>query len=194
MEKINSNNFVNYLKEYNLKLTNQRSDTLDLAYVLKPCEPEYNLAKIAESLSISHSRPHRALNDSKITATLFQKLVKDSEELDPGIISKISEIASKSNWVLSYIFERLAAYRSFPPKNKKDERWIVYAKNIEASKINTDWYLWMHHTVNEVPKLKENKYLWQKEHSENLTGTSKSYKPAKISKSNKAKKYDTWKN
>ena len=79
-------------------------------------------------------------------------------------------------------------------KNKKDERWIVYAKNIEASKINTDWYLWMHHTVNEVPKLKESKYLWQKEHSENLTGTSKSYKPAKISKSNKAKKYDTWKN
>jgi len=66
--------------------------------------------------------------------------------------------------------------------------------DIEASKINTDWYLWMHHTVNEVPKLKENKYLWQKEHSENLTGTSKSYKPAKISKSNKAKKYDTWKN
>ena len=120
---------LGFLENNGIKLTNPRSDTLDLAYILKPCEPEYNLAKIAESLSISHSRPHRALNDAKITATLFQKLVKDSEELDPGIISKISEIASKSNWVLSYIFERLAAYRSFQPKNKKDE--------IDVRPINT---------------------------------------------------------
>ena len=78
-------------------------------------------------------------------------------------------------------------------KNKKDERWIVYAKNIEASKINTDWYLWMHHTVNEVPKLKTNKYLWQKKHSENLTGTENSYKPTKIKKNDVKKKYETWK-
>ena len=36
-------------------------------------------------------------------------------------------------------------------KNKYDERWIVYAGNVEASKINSDWYLWMHHTTNEIP-------------------------------------------
>ena len=39
----------------------------------------------------------------------------------------------------------------------------------------------------------EEKYLWQKKHTENLTGTSKSYKPNKISKSNDQKKYETWK-
>ena len=36
--------------------------------------------------------------------------------------------------------------------------------------------------------------IYGKKTLENLTGTSKSYKPGKISKSTKNKKYDTWKN
>ena len=78
-------------------------------------------------------------------------------------------------------------------KNKKDERWVVYSSNIEASKITSDWYLWIHHTVNEIPDDNKKKYSWQKEHSENLTGTIDSYKPNKISKINNKKKYETWK-
>ena len=78
--------------------------------------------------------------------------------------------------------------------SKKGERWVIYKNIIEATKITSDWYLWMHHTTNELPKINEkNKYLWQKKHSENLTGSSNSYKPNKISKNNYKKKYDTWK-
>ena len=78
--------------------------------------------------------------------------------------------------------------------SKKNERWVVYQDNIEASKITSDWYLWMHHTVNDLPKNKK-KHLWQKKHLENQTGSATSYKPSFISKLNKAKKkYDTWKN
>jgi NADH:ubiquinone oxidoreductase subunit len=52
----------------------------------------------------------------------------------------------------------------------------------------------MHHTINEPPKDKK-KYLWQKNHLENQTGTINSYKPNIISKlNNSKKKYDTWKN
>ena len=78
-------------------------------------------------------------------------------------------------------------------KNKKDERWVVYSNNIEASKISSQWFLWMHHTINEPPKKDQKKFLWQKEHLENQTGTINAYKPNKISKSNFTKKYDTWK-
>ena len=70
-------------------------------------------------------------------------------------------------------------------KSKKNERWVVYANNIDASKIDSDWFLWMHHTVNNIPNKDEKKHLWQKEHSENLTGTNKAYKPNKISKLSK---------
>ena len=68
-------------------------------------------------------------------------------------------------------------------KNSKNERWVIYSKEIEATKITSDWYLWMHHTTDIVPNFTEkNKYSWQKKHSENKTGTSESFKPTKIKK------------
>ena len=78
-------------------------------------------------------------------------------------------------------------------KNKKDERWVIYSNNIEATKITSDWYLWMHHTINNTPNENElKKFDWQKQHSENKTGTNKSHKPIKIKKDTLKKKYDTW--
>ena len=79
-------------------------------------------------------------------------------------------------------------------KNKKDDRWVVYSSEIEATKITSDWYLWMHHTIDKFPNENlEKKYKWQKKHSENKTGTNEKYEPVKISKNNIEKKYDTWK-
>jgi NADH dehydrogenase len=78
-------------------------------------------------------------------------------------------------------------------KNKNNERWVVYSTKIEATKITSDWYLWIHHTVDKIPNEKENKkYSWQKKHLENQTGTNNSYKPTKIKKNDIQKKYDTW--
>ena len=78
-------------------------------------------------------------------------------------------------------------------KNKKDDRWVVYSKNIESTKITSDWYLWMHHTIDNIPEKKEKKYSWQKKHQENQTGTDKSFQLVKIRKNNLKKKYETWK-
>ena len=78
-------------------------------------------------------------------------------------------------------------------KSKKDERWVIYSNIIEATKITSDWYLWMHHTIDKIPDSKETKYLWQKKHLENQTGTKNSFKPVKIRKSEISKKYETWK-
>jgi NADH:ubiquinone oxidoreductase subunit len=80
-------------------------------------------------------------------------------------------------------------------KSKKDQRWVVYKDNIEASKITSEWFLWIHHTINEIPNKQKKKYLWQKNHLENQTGSSNAYMPNQISKhNNKKKKYETWKN
>ena len=46
-------------------------------------------------------------------------------------------------------------------KNNKDERWVVYAKSVEATKITSDWYLWIHHTLDKIPDDKNKKYSWQ---------------------------------
>ncbi len=77
-------------------------------------------------------------------------------------------------------------------KNKQDERWVIYAHNIEATQITSDWFLWMHHTIDKVPDNNDPKYIWQKEHLENKTGSKESYKPIKIKKDKNLKKYETW--
>ena len=78
-------------------------------------------------------------------------------------------------------------------QNKSGKRWVIYSGNIEATKISSSWYLWIHHTIDKIPDDKDKKFLWQKEHSENKTGTDESYKPTKIKKNAIKKKYETWK-
>ena len=79
-------------------------------------------------------------------------------------------------------------------QSKKNERWVVYAKNIEATKITSEWYLWMHHTIDKIPEDKDKKkFSWQKDHLENKTGTKESFKPVKIKKDMIKKKYESWK-
>ena len=77
--------------------------------------------------------------------------------------------------------------------NKKGERWVIYSSDVEASKITSEWFLWMHHTVDKVPVNDEKKYFWQKKHRENKTGTKERYQPVKIKKNANKKKYETWK-
>ena len=43
-------------------------------------------------------------------------------------------------------------------KSKKDKRWVIYKDVIEATRITTEWYLWIHHTTNEIQSTKK-KYL-----------------------------------
>ena len=80
--------------------------------------------------------------------------------------------------------------------NSKGKRWVIYKNNVEASKIPAEWHLWIHFLTKNIPSDNPNKFLWQKKHEENLTGTKKAYKPAGSLASDlkkNMKKYETWK-
>ena len=65
---------------------------------------------------------------------------------------------------------------------------------IDASKIPTDWYSWIHHTPNVLENNQNpNKFTWQKPHKPNLTGTKEAYYPNK-DKDEPEKKYKSWLN
>ncbi len=80
-------------------------------------------------------------------------------------------------------------------ESRKGKRWVIYEGEIDASKINSDWYSWIHNISNNIPTEQgQKKFSWQKPHKDNKTGTKDSFKPNKISKDNKKfKKYETWK-
>jgi len=80
--------------------------------------------------------------------------------------------------------------------NSKGKRWVIYKNNIESSKIPPDWHLWIHSLTIKKPENIINKFAWQKEHEENLTGTKKAYKPEGsllLESKKNMKKYETWK-
>ena len=60
-------------------------------------------------------------------------------------------------------------------KSKNDERWVVYSKNIEATKITSDWFYGYTTQLIKFPVMKKKKFLWQKKHLENQTGTSNQF-------------------
>ena len=79
-------------------------------------------------------------------------------------------------------------------QNNKGKRWVIYNGEINASKIESDWYQWMHYQIDTSPsKIKVSKHSWQRPHSDNKTGTEKAYRPNKITNKKDFKKYESWK-
>ena len=86
-------------------------------------------------------------------------------------------------------------------KNSQDlnsKRWVIFNGEIEASKIPSHWHAWLHKTIEVPPINYKHKYVWQKVHKPNMTGTSEAYYPSShpLSKSkdnSTNKEYDTWK-
>ena len=79
-------------------------------------------------------------------------------------------------------------------QSKNGKRWVIYSGEIDASKIPSEWYSWIHFTKNRIEnKHKLEKYNWQKSHQSNQTGTENAYYPNRNNEQIK-KKYTSWKN
>ena len=98
--------------------------------------------------------------------------------------------------IKTVLFGKFVGKDSFGNKyyeNKNNKRWVIYADEIDASKIPVEWYSWIHHTPNKIEKKHDiEKYDWQKPHQPNLNGTDKAYYTNKKKNSIK-KKYKSWK-
>jgi len=58
-------------------------------------------------------------------------------------------------------------------------RWVIFADDIEATRVSPQWHGWLHHTFAETPTDKPlPRKDWEKPHQINLTGTEMAYAPA----------------
>lgn len=69
-----------------------------------------------------------------------------------------------------YYVERGAA------KGRRARRWVVYAGEVEASRVPPEWHAWLHYTADQ-PLSAEGARAWQKPHQVNKTGTGEAYLP-----------------
>jgi NADH:ubiquinone oxidoreductase subunit len=57
----------------------------------------------------------------------------------------------------------------------REERWVVYKGEAEASKVPAEWHAWLHHTVDEPITAPTRE--WHLPHLANMTGTAAAYVP-----------------
>ena len=56
------------------------------------------------------------------------------------------------------------------------KRWVIFNGEIEATRVNSDWHGWLHHSWDETPEARPLAHkTWEKPHQENLTGTALAY-------------------
>ena len=102
-------------------------------------------------------------------------------------------------FIYTLFFGKFIGFDQFGNKyysNSKGKRWVIYKDEIESSKIPPEWHAWIHSSELKKPSQNSKKFIWQKEHEENLTGTDKAYTPdgsLKFNQKKIIKKYESWK-
>ena len=95
---------INFLTNKGFRINNDIYDTREIASIVLPTLKDYSLYNLARSLSITHDKPHRALEDAIVTAKVFDGLTKLVEKLDPLTLSQISLVYSRAGISLSNYF------------------------------------------------------------------------------------------
>lgn len=58
------------------------------------------------------------------------------------------------------------------------KRWVIYAKNDDASEVPSRYHAWLHYTIDEFPDDQSTVIAsWQLPHQANMSGTKQAWRP-----------------
>lgn len=109
---------VRMLGAQGLKLAQTSYDTFELATLLLPGQPSYNLGALAASLNIPHPDAHRALADADVSRQLFVNLLQRIGRLDDATLNEIVSLSKMTEWSPRILFETIARERAFTALNR----------------------------------------------------------------------------
>ena len=94
-----------------LALRNRHYDTYELATIMLPDLPSYDLGTIASQLGLAPQGKHRALDDAETTMQVFNQLVKRVEGFDDQTLDRMVELTSAARSSLAPLFRSVRAER-----------------------------------------------------------------------------------
>lgn len=83
---------------------NKSIDTYDLATILLPNAPRYNLNSLTQQVGIELENAHRALDDARATALFYWVMWQKILELPHNLLQEISSLARDIAWDTSIVF------------------------------------------------------------------------------------------
>lgn len=95
---------LDMLSAAGLGLRNRSYDTFEMATILLPELPTYDLGTIAGALGIEPSLKHRAVADAETAMRVFTRLLQRIEALDDHTLERLAELTRVSHSSLSHLF------------------------------------------------------------------------------------------
>jgi len=94
-----------FLRRHGLLQNNGSLDTFELAGILVPHAGRYSLESLVHTLGIhSANQTHRALDDARLTHSLFVELMKLAAQLSPQTLKEIIRLGDRIHWSPSRFF------------------------------------------------------------------------------------------
>jgi DNA polymerase-3 subunit epsilon/ATP-dependent DNA helicase DinG len=115
---------VGFLQQQGIGQTNPRIDTYDLAAVLLPSAPRYNLNSLINQFGITLEHAHRALDDARAAGLLYWELWNRLLKLPFNTLHEINEAAADLSWDTRIVFtsaidQRRSLGEAFSPNNHR---------------------------------------------------------------------------
>ena len=89
---------LSFLRKYGLFGLNDSLDTYELASVLLPCVERYNLAALAQALSVPLPASHRALDDARVTRVVYLRLLDQALEMPIHLLAELIRLGEGVEW------------------------------------------------------------------------------------------------
>lgn len=108
-------------------------DTRELASVLMPSLSRYNLGTIGDEVQAENENPHRALDDARMTAVVFQELWQLAHDLPLELLTEIVQLARGLDWDGRFFFNEVLRDRAKKPLPAKKGRGVDLAALFNSS-------------------------------------------------------------
>lgn len=96
---------VSFLGKHHPLDANLAIDTVELASIMLPSAPRYNLGSLTRAMGIDLQRAHRAFDDALATGHLYWKLWQLVRQLPSNLLAEIIEASGGKQWYLREVFQ-----------------------------------------------------------------------------------------
>ncbi|MCS7011475.1 MAG: exonuclease domain-containing protein [Anaerolineales bacterium] len=98
---------LSFFEKYGLFQYNERIDTYEIASVLLPSAGRYNLGALGRALGIPLPANHRALDDARLTVSVFHLLREHLERLPLELLAEIVRHSEQVEWDGAWPFQQV---------------------------------------------------------------------------------------
>ncbi len=118
---------LGFLQKGGILRYNEVIDTYELASVLLPAAPRYNLGSLGQQLGVLLPATHRALEDAKVTQAVFLRLWEMAQTLPLDLVAEFVRLSEPLDWNAGWVFRESLRIRSGKREQAKGgERSVAF--------------------------------------------------------------------